>query len=136
MYFASFQTNPRHVLGMLTTTNLNSALTPRKNQLQILLARHRKSVFGLNFVGDLTADNMATYRSSSLLEVLVSTLLYYLRSYYPNLGHVQVREEIRGNREVQLMAINIIISLVTELALMVRDNGRAFATFIFDLFSR
>jgi hypothetical protein len=34
------------------------------------------------------------------------------------------------------MAINIIIALVTELALMVRDNGRQFATFIFDLFSR
>ena len=76
---------------MLTTTNLNSAITPRRNQLQILLARHRKSVFGQAFVGDLTAENMSTYRSSTLLEVLMSTLLYYLRSFYPNLGHVQVR---------------------------------------------
>jgi hypothetical protein len=42
------------------------------------------------FVGELTPENMSTYRSSTLLEVLMATLLYYLRSYYPNLGHVQV----------------------------------------------
>ena len=114
-----FQTNPRQAIGMLTTTNLNSAVTPRKNQLQILLARHRKSVFGQTFVGALTAENLNTYRSSTLIEVLMSTLLYYLRSYYPNLGHVQVREEIRGNREVQLMSISLIKEIVSELSLMV-----------------
>jgi hypothetical protein len=34
------------------------------------------------------------------------------------------------------MSIVIIIGVVSELALMVRDNGRAFATFIYDLFLR
>ena len=84
---AEFQTNSRQTMAKLTSCNLNAANTPRRLQLQTLLARHRKSVFGQSFLGPLTPENMTTYRSSTLIEVLMSTLLYYLRSYYPNLAH-------------------------------------------------
>ena len=65
-------------------------------------------------------DRMATYRSSTLIEVIISTCLYFLRSFYPNLGHNHLSpEEIKGNREVQLMSIDILSVLVSELILAV-----------------
>lgn len=153
------QTNARLVICSLSTTSLSSASsssggltkpsaatsssspssTPvsRSYQVQILLARHRKSVFGRGFAGDLTPENMATFRNSTLMEVLVTTALYHLRSYYPNIGQAHLgEEEVRSNREVQLMSIDILALLVSELILVVRDNGKAFATYISDLFAR
>ena len=132
------QTNPRLAIGSLSTTSLNSSSnSARSYQIQTLLARHRKSVFGRSFAGDLASENMATYRNSTLIEVLISTALYYLRSYYPNMGRVHLREEdIQGNREVQLMSIDIMVVLVSELILVVRDNGHPYATYISDLFAR
>ena len=132
------QTNPRLAICTLSTTSLNSSRnSARSYQIQTLLARHRKSVFGRNFAGDLASESMATFRNSTLIEVLISTSLYYLRSYYPNMGKVHLREEdIQGNREVQLMSIDIMVVLVSELILVVRDNSQAYATYISDLFSR
>ena len=132
------QTNPRLAICTLSTTSLNSSLnSARSYQIQTLLARHRKSVFGRNFAGDLASENMATYRNSTLVEVLISTALYYLRSYYPNMGRVHLRDEdIQGNREVQLMSIDIMVVLVSELILVVRDNSQGYATYISDLFAR
>lgn len=132
------QTNPRLSICTLSSTNLSSAAhSARSNQIQILLARHRKSVFAKSFAGSLQADSLATYRNSTLIEVLISTLLYYLRSYYPNLGQFRLSdEEIQSNREVQLMSIDILSVLVAELVMIVQDNGRAYATYIADLFSR
>lgn len=132
------QSNPRLCIAMLSTTSLNNnANSSRSFQIQTLLARHRKSVYGEGFVGDLSQDRMATYRSSTLIEVIISTCLYFLRSFYPNLGHNHLSpEEIKGNREVQLMSIDILGVLVSELILAVRDNGKAYATYISDLFGR
>ena len=139
------KTNPRLAICTLSTTNLNQSSSSgasgsygsRSAQIQMLLARHRKSVFGKNFVGSVPGENMATYRNATLVEVLLSTLLYYLRSYYPNLAQTKLStEEIKANREVQLMAIDILYLLVAELISVVQDNGRAYATYIADLFSR
>ena len=137
------KTNPRLAICTLSTTNLNpssgstGAYGSRSAQIQMLLARHRKSVFGKNFVGSVPSENMVTYRNATLVEVLLSTLLYYLRSYYPNLAQTKLSsEEIKANREVQLMAIDILYLLVAELISVVQDNGRAYATYIADLFSR
>ena len=35
-------------------------------QVQMLLARHRKSVFGKGFIGELGSENLATHRNSTL----------------------------------------------------------------------
>ena len=45
------QANPRLAICTLSTTNLNSNHSSRSHQIQTLLARHRKSVFGRSFVG-------------------------------------------------------------------------------------
>ena len=55
-------TNPRLAIGTMSTTSLSSVQSPRCNQLQMLLARHRKSVFGKGFAGELLSENMTTYR--------------------------------------------------------------------------
>ena len=73
------KSNARLAICALSTTNLNSKPSPRSHQVQILLARHRKSVFGKGFIGELTSENLATHRNSTLIEVLIATSLYYLR---------------------------------------------------------
>jgi hypothetical protein len=95
-------TNPRMFLCAAATTGL--ANVARSSDLLILLARHRKSVFGRSFHGDTVASSGefgATYRNSMYLEVLISVCLYFARSYYPNLGQMRLtQEEIAGNRQV------------------------------------
>ena len=129
------KSNARLTICALSTTNLNSKPSARSHQVQILLARHRKSVFGKSFVGPLTSENLATHRNSTLIEVLLATSLYFLRSYYPNLPHLS-DDDILANREVQLMAVDLLIVLVSELILVVKDNGPSFAVYINDLFTR
>ena len=54
------QTNPRLAICTLSTTSLNSSRnSARSYQIQTLLARHRKSVFGRNFAGDLVSESMS-----------------------------------------------------------------------------
>ena len=72
----------------------------------MLLARHRKSVFGKGFIGELGSENLATHRNSTLIEVLIATSLYYLRSYYPNLPHLS-NDDIVANREVKKNTISL-----------------------------
>ena len=77
----------------------------------MLLARHRKSVFGKGFIGELGSENLATHRNSTLIEVLIATSLYYLRSYYPNLPHLS-NDDIVANREVKKVTFSQVRSLL------------------------
>lgn len=93
-------TNTRMFLCCAATTGAANAT--KNTALLNLLARHRKSVFGRNFHGDIAnTEFIAAYRSSMYLEVLISVCLYFARSYYPNLGQMRLTyEEIAGNRQV------------------------------------
>lgn len=76
--------------------NFNSVIY--RSPLLKLLARHRKSIFGRGFSGELDSSSN---RNTMYLEVIISTCLYYMRSYYPNLGQTKLtHEEIRANRQV------------------------------------
>lgn len=113
----------------------------RTTGLQTLLARHRKSVFGRSFHGDLSSlavgEYTAAYRSSMYLEVLMSVCLYYARSFYPNLGQMRLTpEEIVGNRQVQLASAELLMLMCSELIVIVRDSGRGFACYLADLLVR
>jgi len=70
----------------------------------------------------------SSYCSSMLLEVVLSICLYYIMSYYPSLPRLTM-EKLLGNREVQLVGV---ITL-TELEVIVKENGKAFALFMMDL---
>ncbi|XP_023718221.1 protein dopey-1 homolog isoform X2 [Cryptotermes secundus] len=131
-------TNARMFLYAAATTGL--ANVARSSDLLILLTRHRKSVFGRSFHGDIAASSGefgTAYRSSMYLEALISVCLYFARSYYPNLGQMRLtQEEIAGNRQVQLASAELLMLICSELIYLVRDSGKGFACYIADLLSR
>ncbi|GLG96492.1 Uncharacterized protein GBIM_03458 [Gryllus bimaculatus] len=136
-------THARMFLCAAVATGLAGQQTAgrRAAGLQVLLARHRKSVFGRSFHGDLASLAMgeysAAYRSSMYLEVLMSVCLYYSRSFYPNLGQMRLTpEEIAGNRQVQLASAELLMLICSELIVIVRDSGRGFACYLADLLVR
>ncbi|KAG7202175.1 hypothetical protein KM043_015855 [Ampulex compressa] len=129
-------TNTRMFLCCAATTAV--ANTTKNTILLNLLARHRKSVFGRNFHGDIAnTEFIVTYRSSMYLEVLISVCLYFARSYYPNLGQMRLtHEEISGNRQVQLASAELLTLIFSELIPIVRDSGKGFSCFIVDLLTK
>ncbi|XP_076277872.1 protein DOP1 homolog isoform X2 [Lasioglossum baleicum] len=129
-------TNTRMFLCCAATTGVCN--TTKNTTLLNLLARHRKSVFGRNFHGDVAnTEFIAAYRSSMYLEVLISVCLYFARSYYPNLGQMRLtHEEISGNRQVQLASTELLTLIFSELIPIVRDSGKGFSCYIVDLLTK
>ncbi|XP_046668094.1 protein dopey-1 homolog isoform X3 [Homalodisca vitripennis] len=122
-------TNARAFLCSSSTTGLVS-----RSPLLKLVARHRKSIFGRGFLGELDASST---RSSMYLEVIITTCLYYMRSYYPNLGQNRLTaEEIHANRQVQISSVELLSLVCYELTAIVRDSGRGLACYLADLLSR
>jgi hypothetical protein len=72
----------------------------KKLALVSLLARHAQAAnSGLSFSGELAAEWLASARSSMFLEAVVSSLLWFTRSFYPNLGQARLTEaELVANR--------------------------------------
>ncbi|GFS63491.1 protein dopey-1 [Nephila pilipes] len=130
-------TNPRIALCSMSTTNISNSLSLRGQKLQVLLARHRKSVFGNNFHGELTAEATTMYRSNTYVEVIVAACLYHIRSHYPNLPHVKLTdEEVIGNRNVRLLCMEVLTLVFSELVGIVKDSGKSFASYLSDLLHR
>ncbi|XP_024938328.1 protein dopey-1 homolog isoform X2 [Cephus cinctus] len=129
-------TNTRMFLFSAATTGVANAT--KSTALLNLLARHRKSVFGRNFHGDIASTEfVAAYRSSMYLEVLISVCLYFARSFYPNLGQMRLtQEEIAGNRQVQLASVELLTLIFSELIAIVRDSGKGFSCYIVDLLTK
>ncbi|XP_050446319.1 protein dopey-1 homolog isoform X1 [Cataglyphis hispanica] len=129
-------TNTRMFLCCAATTGAANAT--KNTVLLNLLARHRKSVFGRNFHGDIAnTEFIAAYRSSMYLEVLISVCLYFARSYYPNLGQMRLTyDEISGNRQVQLASAELLTLIFSELIPIVRDSGKGFSCYIVDLLTK
>lgn len=130
-------TNPRIALCSMSTTNISNSLSLRGQKLQVLLARHRKSVFGNNFHGELTAEATTMFRSNTYVEVIVAACLYHIRSHYPNLPHVKLTdEEVLGNRNVRLLCMEVLTLVFSELVGIVKDSGKCFASYLSDLLHR
>ncbi|XP_054721369.1 protein dopey-1-like [Uloborus diversus] len=130
-------TNPRIALCSMATSNISNSLSLRGQQLQLLLARHRKSVFGNNFHGELTAEATTMFRSNTYVEVIVATCLYHVRSHYPNFPQVRLTEdEVLGNRNVRLLCMEVLTLVFSELVGIVKDSGKCFASYLIDLLHR
>ncbi|XP_011306689.1 protein dopey-1 homolog isoform X2 [Fopius arisanus] len=129
-------TNTRMFLFASATTGISNA--SKTTPLLSLLARHRKSVLGRGFYGDIASTKfLATYRSSMYLEVLIIVCLYLIRSYYPNLGQMRLtHEEIAGNRQVQLASAELLTLIFSELISIVRESGKGFSCYIIDLLTK
>lgn len=127
------KTNARALLCAAATTSV-----PVKSQILKLLSRHRKSMFGRGFHGEIDMTGIPYNRGSSMyLELLISICLYYIRSYYPNLGQSKItQEDIAGNRQVQMSSVELLSLICWELSGIVRDSGRGLACYLAELLAR
>lgn len=127
------KTNARALLCAAATTSV-----PVKSQILKLLSRHRKSMFGRGFHGEIDMTGIPYNRGSSMyLELLISICLYYIRSYYPNLGQSKItQEDISGNRQVQMSSVELLSLICWELSGIVRDSGRGLACYLAELLAR
>ena len=126
--------HPRVCVSSLATTQLQSHSLPRSSRLVQLLARHRQSAYGKGF-SSTVSDSSSSSRSSMLLECVLSICLFYTRSYFPKLSDLS-QEEVMSNRELRLLAVTTLHKILTELVVIVKDNGKPFALYILDLLVR
>ncbi|XP_057383562.1 protein dopey-1 isoform X8 [Balaenoptera acutorostrata] len=132
---AILKTNPTAFVNAISTTSVNNAYTPQLSLLQNLLARHRISVMGKDFYSHIPVDSNHNFRSSMYIEILISLCLYYMRSHYPT--HVKVTsQDLIGNRNMQMMSIEILTLLFTELAKVIESSAKGFPSFISDMLSK
>ncbi|XP_013909064.1 PREDICTED: protein dopey-1 isoform X3 [Thamnophis sirtalis] len=132
---AVLKTNPSAFVNAISTTSVNNAYTPQLSLLQNLLARHRISVMGKDFYSHIPIDSNHSFRSSMYIEILISLCLYYMRSHYPT--HVKVSsQDLIGNRNMQMMSIEILSLLFAELAKVVESSTKGFPSFISDMLSK
>ncbi|XP_053760661.1 protein dopey-1 isoform X2 [Panthera pardus] len=132
---AILKTNPITFVNAISTTSVNNAYTPQLSLLQNLLARHRISVMGKDFYSHIPVDSNHNFRSSMYIEILISLCLYYMRSHYPT--HVKVTaQDLIGNRNMQMMSIEILTLLFTELAKVIESSAKGFPSFISDMLSK
>lgn len=128
---------PRLTVTSLVTNNISTLRSPQLAKLQLLLARHRKSVFGKNFFGDIPAEVMSNYRSSMFIEVLISVCLYLIRGYYPNLMMSKLScDELLGNKQVHILATETLTLMMSEIIAIMRASGKSFVSYISDLLQR
>ena len=129
-------TDPSKVLFSMATTSISNRLGFRSQELQTICARHKKALFGKGFFCELDSDSVSSYRSSTFLEVIVTTCLYYIRSYYPGLPQPKLTEdEIIGNQKVRVLSSEILRLIFNELIPTIRGK-HAFTSYLYDMLMR
>lgn len=127
-------TNPRLFITCLATNGLQST---NNTDLLHLLAKHRKSVFGCGYSGELYNEYINFYRGFMFLEVLVTICLNYARSYYPNLDNTHLNdEEIQNNLKIHLASLDLLELIVRNLITLVNENAKGFSSYIGDMLSK
>nr|XP_054753790.1 protein dopey-1-like [Lytechinus pictus] len=128
-------TCPRQFVCAMSSTNISSTNTPQLIKLQQLLARHKRCITGWDFYTQLEQEALLSFRSTTYLEVLILTCVYFMRSYYPQDGRATERDAL-GNRDVQTAGMEVLQHVLFELVDVVKNGGRGLATFISDLLVR
>lgn len=106
----------------------------KNNEVLYLLAKHRKSLLGYGFTGELCSDHINVYRGYMFLDVLISVCLDYARSFYLfHDGSIDISEEINSNLKVQLESLEILDIIIKKLITLVRENSKGFTSYIGDL---
>ena len=60
-----------------------------------------RAVFGKNFYSEVTGENVGALKGSMLVETLICVLLYFIRSFYPNLLMASLTDlELEENKQV------------------------------------
>ncbi|XP_066988498.1 protein dopey-1 homolog isoform X3 [Macrobrachium rosenbergii] len=124
-------------LSLLNLASTSISTLQLSSPLIILLARHRRSVFGDGFDGGNVSEMVSQFRSTMYLQVVITVCLYYLRSYYPCLPHLRLRDEhLIDNHEVQVASAEVLVLVFTHLSPLVKDSPRGFTPYITDLLSK
>lgn len=127
----SILSNPQLFVQCLATTGLKSL---RKNDVLLLLARHRKSIIGSGFTGELQQEHINFYRGYMLLDAVISVCLNYARSFYPNLdSRKMTRDEISRNLKIQLASLEVLDIVIRNLINIVNENSKGFSSYIADM---
>lgn len=128
---------PRMMVTSLVTTSISALKAPQLAKLQLLLARHRKSVFGKNFFGEISSELMSNYRSNMIIEVLISVCLYFVRGYYPNLMMSKLSyDELLGNKQVHILATETLTLMMSEIICIMKDSGKNFVSYMSDILQK
>ena len=129
-------TEPQKVLFSMATTSISNRLGLRSQELQAICARHRNALFGKGFYSDLSSDLITSFRSSSFLEVIVSTCMQYLRSYYPSLPQTRLNEEeVVGNQKVRIVSCEVLRLIFNQLTVAIKGKP-TFSTYLHDMLMR
>lgn len=81
------------------------------------------------------------YRGCMYLESLITTCLYFMRSYFPKTASPRSSQtatihDIEDNARVQLASIELLTVICSELVAIARDLGKGFVPYIADLISK
>lgn len=123
--------NPQLFIRCLATSGLKDL---KNNDVLHLLARHRKSILGAAFAGELQHEHVNFYRGYMLLDAIISICLNYARSFYPCLDDPNLtHEEMSNNRKIQLLSLEILDLVIRNLLALVKENSRGFSSYIGDM---
>lgn len=76
---------------------------------QVLLGRHRKSMNGESYQGEISSDHLNYFRFYKYLDVLVFVCLQYIRSYYPHVPQGMITaKDVVGNCNVRLLTCDVL----------------------------
>lgn len=129
-------TDPSKVLFAMSTTSISNRLGHRSQELQSLCARHQKSLLGKGFYTDLDTESVTSFRSATFLEVVITTCLYFIRSYYPGLPNSRLtEEEILGNQRVRILSSEILRLIFSELIPEIKGKPN-FTSYLHDMLMR
>lgn len=128
---------PQKMLFTLATTSISNRQSIHTQELLQFFSRHKKSLEGKGFHGELTADLInPSHKNSSFLEIIVTTCLYYVRSYYSSVvQNKSSDEEIYGNQKVRILSCEILKLIFSELISAIK-NRQTFSNYVHDMLNR
>lgn len=127
----SILSNPQLFIRCLATSGLKDL---RNNDILHLLARHRKSILGCTFGGELPQEHINFYRGYTFLDVLISVCLNFARSFYPSLDDASLTaDEMSNNLKIQLASLEILDIIIRNLLTLVKENSKGFSSYIADM---
>lgn len=106
----------------------------KNSEILNLLARHRKSLLGYGFSGELHTEHTNFYRGYMFLDVIISICLNYSRTFFPFLDDSSLlTDEMNNNLKIQLESLDILNTIMKKLIIMVEENSKGFPSYIADL---
>lgn len=126
--------SPQLFMKCLATSGIKNL---RNNEILYLLARHRKSLLGYGFSGELTNEHLNFYRGYMFLDVIILICLNYTRTFYPFLNDPSLTpEEIKNNLKIQLDSLEILDVIIKNLKILAEENSKGFSSYIADLLAK